>query len=45
MTYLADRVKDTTITTGVVYLAGLFTGGDQAVVNTNTLTITYAATA
>lgn len=32
-------------TGGVLYSAGLFTGGDQGVVNTNTLTITYAGTA
>lgn len=30
-------------TTGVLYSAGLFTGGDQPVVSTNVLTVTYTA--
>lgn len=30
-------------TAGTLYSAGLFTGGDQAVVSTNTVTVTYAA--
>ncbi len=45
LVYGTGAVSTIDSTAGVLYSAGLFTGGDQAVVNTNTLTITYAATA
>lgn len=41
----AGAVSTVDSTAGILYSAGLFTGGDQVVAATNTLTVTYAATA
>lgn len=41
----AGAVSTLDSTAGVLYSAGLFTGGDQVVAATNTLTVTYSATA
>lgn len=45
LAYGTGAVSTIDSTAGVMYSAGLFTGGDQPVVSTNTLTVTYAATA
>jgi hypothetical protein len=45
LVYGSGAVSTIDSTAGTLYSAGLFTGGDQAVVPTNTLTITYTATA
>jgi hypothetical protein len=45
LVYGSGAVATLDSTAGVLYSAGLFTGGDQVVAATNTLTVTYAATA
>ena len=43
LVYGTGAVSTIDSTAGTLYSAGLFTGGDQAVVITNTVTISYSA--
>ena len=43
LTFGTGAVSTIDSTAATLYSAGLFSGGDQAVVNTNTVTISYSA--